>query len=224
MQHLVRKWQAVLQLEGCHANTETQVWYGSMVAFRAFFLLVVLGVGLSACASNRPVALFDLKAPDPVSVRDGTQRQLLVPKPVAVAAYDNERIVVRSGDLALEYFPDAQWADNLPGLLQARLVESFEKTGQVRAVGVPGQGLRIDAQIVTEIRHFEIDVSGSGTQARVGLFVKLMNDANGRIWATKHFEAVVPASTDSVEAGTAALNAAFGAVAVDIVAWTLTIL
>jgi cholesterol transport system auxiliary component len=185
--------------------------------------LIIMASALTACAGGEaPKALYDITAPRSIDTGGAsTGRQLLVPTPLAVSAYDTDRIVVRSGELALSYYPDAQWADRLPNLLRARLVESFEATGRVRAVGVPGQGLLINYQVISEIRAFDVQVQNGPTRAVVQITIKLMNDANGRIVDTKTFISEAPASSDSSEAGVNALNAAFDQVSGEIVRWTL---
>ncbi|MCB1507746.1 MAG: membrane integrity-associated transporter subunit PqiC [Hyphomicrobiaceae bacterium] len=189
----------------------------------SFLALALAGGTLSGCAGggSSSATIYDLTAPRQVEASGSTRRQLLVPSPIAVRAYASDRIVVRTGDATLAYFPDAQWSDDLPALLQARLVETFEASGRVRAVGRPGQGLLIDVQVVTEIRAFEIAVTDQGAVADVVLSVKLMNDANGRVIAARVFDALVPAANDGADAGAQALDAALDQVMSDIVRWAL---
>ena len=73
-----------------------------------------------------------------------------------------------------EYLAQSQGSDRLPRMVQLRLLQAFENTGRIGAVGVPGQGLAIDYQLVMEIRRFEIDVAGPATaRARCGALVQL---------------------------------------------------
>ncbi len=51
---------------------------------------------------------------------------------------------------------DAQWADNLPKLIQARLVQSFENAHQLGAVSRPLEQLTAEYRLETAIRSFQI--------------------------------------------------------------------
>lgn len=167
--------------------------------------------------------IYDLRAPADISVgQSRTSRQLLVAEPAAVRFYATDRIVVRDSEATLAYFPNALWSDALPNLLQARFAEALERTGRARAVGRPGQGLLIDTQLVPEIRAFEVVIGPSGNAvAEVDVALKVMNDANGRILASRDFAVQVPAATDSVDDGVAALNAALDEVLRDMVVFVL---
>ena len=180
-----------------------------------------LALGLGACASiipKTPDAIYDLSAPEAVDTRAGTRLQILVPEPNALKSLDTERIAARPSEMQYAYLAGAVWSDRLPRLVQTRLMETLQNTGRVKAVGVPGQGLRIDYQIVMDIRSFEI----SDGDAVVSLSVKLMNDRNGRVRATKIFGSRSPVqgggNDDYVAALDAAMDQSFG----DITRWVLS--
>ena len=75
--------------------------------------------------------------------------------------------------------------------MQARLAETFQRSGSFGGVGKPGEGLAIDYQIIAEIRAFEVRVDG-GERAEVELFVRILNDRNGVVRASKTFTASAP--------------------------------
>lgn len=188
--------------------------------------LVALGLlvaGLSGCALRPPSDTFDLTAKAATEVttsRAHTARlQLLVPTPSAIQVLDNRGIVVRLSGSELRYLANAQWSDLLPAVVQARLVAGLENTGLFGGVGMPGQGLAIDYQIVVEIREFAIDAAGPGT-ADVELSVKLLDDRTGVVRAQRLFASSVgvnPSASSGVLV--AALDKAFADVQADIVDW-----
>src|SRR5664279_3303938 len=53
--------------------------------------------------------------------------QLAVVTPTAVIALDTQRILMQTADGEAPAFPEARFADNLPVLFQARIVQAFEK-------------------------------------------------------------------------------------------------
>ncbi len=78
---------------------------------------------------------------------------------------------------------------------------------------------QIDYQVIAEIRAFDIRVDGGG-RASVEIFVKLLNDRNGVVRASRTFEASAPVSGAGNDAYIAALDRAFGEAANQIVDWT----
>jgi len=163
-----------------------------------------------------PSAIFDLSAPgDAVAARGGAQ--LLVPEPTAVHALDTDRIAARPNAAEYAYLPGAVWSDQLPKLLQARLVETLQNSGRARAVGVPGQGLLIDYQVVLDVRAFEYTPEG----AVADFVVRVMDDRNGRVFRSKSFRHVVPIAARGTLGIVQALDLAMDQCFVEIANWAL---
>jgi cholesterol transport system auxiliary component len=192
----------------------TNFCFGRALAVAAI-LAAALGTAGCVGGSNKALDTFDLAVP---AVQQGKRQQanvqILVAEPQALKILDSESIVVRENAASVAYLNGAQWADRLPKIVQSRLVQAFENSRRFGGVGRPGEGLAIDYQVLTDIRAFEID----GAKAVVRIFVKMLNDRNGDVVASKMFEAAVPAGTGN--AGIVnALDAAFASTAADIVAW-----
>lgn len=195
-----------------------------MIAFRASAGVALLGLLLTGCAAlsggrSKPLDTYELTAPAVSSRQAGGRTQVLVAEPLALKALDSQNIVISPSPGAIEYLGGAQWADRLPRIVQTRLVETFQRSGGFNGVGRPGEGLAIDYQIIVEIREFGITLDGSRS-AGVRLFVKLLNDRNGTVRATREFSERAPVSGTTNDAYVAALDAAFGAAAAEIVGWT----
>jgi cholesterol transport system auxiliary component len=126
--------------------------------------------------------------------------------------------VVRPGPGIVQYLKGAQWSDRLPKIVQARLAETFQSSGAFGGVGRPGEGLAINYQITTEIRAFDIKTGGGG-HAEVTLFARILDDRDGVVRAERVFSAQTPVSGSGNDAYAAALDAAFGTAATEIVAW-----
>ena len=205
----------VMGLSGMRQRRVGQRWRA--VGLGATFAVVL---GLGACASFLPKSpdnIYDLAAPDSVGPTSGTRLQILVPEPSALKSLDTERIAARPSDLEYAYLPKAVWTDRLPKLLQTKLMETLQNTGRVRAVGVPGQGLLIDYQIIMDIRAFEI----ADNEAVVSLSIKLLNDRNGRVRATRIVDARSPVSGSANGDYVGALNAAMNQAFSEIAKWVL---
>jgi cholesterol transport system auxiliary component len=186
------------------------------------FVAVLLSLGGCALLPGggpAPLDTFELTAPDMPSHAGRNRLQILIAEPSALKAIDGQNIVIKSGPGTIQYLKGAQWADRLPRIIQARLAETFQRSGAFGGVGKPGEGLAIDYQVVAEIRAFEVKV-GSGGSAHVELFVRLLNDRNGQVRASKLFSASTPVRGADNQAYRDAMDAAFGTVAAEIVTWT----
>ncbi|MBX3596392.1 MAG: membrane integrity-associated transporter subunit PqiC [Rhizobiaceae bacterium] len=196
-------------------------------AFRSCATIVALSLSVSGCAllgsKPKPLDTFELSAPAAESQKPRRGIQILVTEPSALKALDSQNIVVNPQPGSIEYLGGAQWADRLPKVVQARLAETFQKSGRFAGVGKPGEGLAIDYQIVSEIRTFEVRLGGQ-SRAHVTLFVRILNDRNGAVRAAKVFETEAPISGADNGAYVRGLNAAFGRAAIEIVDWTASII
>ncbi len=181
--------------------------------------LAALAGGCSLAAKPAP-ATFDLQAPTSFPSNIGaSSAQFAITEPTVVGALDSERIVVRPAPTEITYLAKVQWSDRAPKLIQARLIDSFQNSGRVRSVGMPGSVVVSDLGLVTDLRDFHIDAE-SGT-AVVAMNVQIVGEKSGRVVASKTFEARVPVAGDKADAMVAAINQAFETVATDIVVWTL---
>jgi len=200
----------------------------SLRGLRRALLVPMLAAGLSACASfgggGSVEAIYTLSAPEEISDLSGrSSAQILVATPLALEALNTNLIAVRPGPSTLSYYPNVQWADRLPNVFQAVLANAFENTGRVKAVGLPGQSLLINYQIVSEIRAFQAETTGSDS-AVVEVSVKILDDRNGRVRSSRVFRATQPISGDSVATAVGGLETANKAIVEEIVRWTLATL
>ena len=103
--------------------------------------------------------------------------------------------------------------------MQARLAETFQKSGRFGGVGKPGEGLAIDYQVIVDIRAFEVRVERARAPTS-NCSCKVLNDRNGEVRASRTFEASAPVGGSGNDAYVGALDAAFGEAAADIVKWS----
>jgi cholesterol transport system auxiliary component len=198
---------------------------GDVSVVRRFSRIVgatlVVALPLGACSglfSKGPPATFDLTAPRGERAGGVARGQLLVAEPSALAILDTERVVARPSSGQVAYLADVQWSDRLPRLLQARILQTFENSSRLRAVGRPGERLTGDFQLVTDIRGFHISAAAEPA-AEVEIAAKLVSDKTGRILGARVFRAVVPATATEGAAAVQAIDAAFGEVVRELVKW-----
>ncbi|MEM1365904.1 MAG: ABC-type transport auxiliary lipoprotein family protein [Pseudomonadota bacterium] len=183
----------------------------------------LVAMSLAGCSAlgggGADLDTYDISAPgDLSSISGSTGAQLLVPTPTSLKLLNSDRIVVRAAGNEVTYLPGIRLPDSLPNVLQLKLAETFVNTGRFGGVGLPGQGLLIDYQLITVVRAFEIRPSGGGFVARAEISAKLVNDRNGVVRAARVFVSEVLAAS-SGQAAAQALDSAFDTVAADITNW-----
>lgn len=205
-------------------QTPFRSWRASLV------LLFAAGLALSACAgvtgltggprlyTLTPKSTFDADLPR-------VDWQLLVEPPVTAAGLDTTRIALSRSPLTLDYFAGVSWADRAPLMVQRLLVESFENSGRIVAVGRDTVGLRADYLLKTELREFQAEYAGDPVttrpQVRVRLNAKLVGMPRRAIVASETFEAVVPVRGNQFEDIVTAFDDALGQVLKGTVQWAL---
>jgi cholesterol transport system auxiliary component len=190
---------------------------------------LALLTALTACGVlprvNEPVNLYTLtpKTTFPESL-PRVDWQVVVEAPVAAASLDTPRIALQRTPLTFEYYADAAWTDNAPAMVQTLLIESFESTRRVPAVGREAIGLRPDYVLKTDLREFEA-VYGGGNPAPtvwVRMNAKLVKMPERRIIASETHEAKIPAGGTKLTDIVAAFDDALGQVLKEIVIFTLS--
>ncbi len=179
--------------------------------------------GLLAGAPNRqlyrlsPTLAFPARLPHVAA-------QLLVATPTAPGGLDTERIALSRSPVSLDYFADAQWPDRAPYLVQTALVEGFEKSAAIPAVGPDNGGLHADFVLDTAISHFEAIYNSPNGPPRisVALDAKLVRMPERRIVAQTSVSRQQSAATNSVPDIVGAFDRALGSAVEDVVTWTVT--
>lgn len=177
-------------------------------------------LALAACGSA-PRTTFDLARPaDATHAARSLRAALAVAEPVATLPIDSDRIVVRAGPQDVSYLAGAQWADRLPRLVQARLIESFDRGALAGGAGRPGEGQ--EHALLTEIRRFEIDLGRQ--EAIVEIAARIVDERGGQARgdqarAGRVFEASAPAPLATGREAARALDDALEAVLAQIASW-----
>ena len=170
---------------------------------------------LAGCAGSPPTTYDIVAARSFAASPKSAKYQLVVSEPVAVQQLDTNRIMVKPSADKVSYYKGVAWSDRLPRLVQARMVETIQNSGAVKAVGTTNG----DYTLATELRSFQIDVSGGRAAAEVELFAKLVNNNSGKVVASKGFSTRVASNSDEPSQAVATLNQAFTEVMQDISTW-----
>jgi phospholipid/cholesterol/gamma-HCH transport system substrate-binding protein len=148
--------------------------------------------------------------------------QLVVRDPTAPIALDTQKILARGDSGGSEPVAGGQWSDNLPKLVQARVIQSFENAGLLRSVDRPIEALNAEYQLLIDIRSFQISTSPEPV-ADVEFTAKILG-ADGKIIEARTFHATAPVKGKDVSGAAAALGEAFQKAATELVSWVVTII
>ncbi|MBD2746278.1 membrane integrity-associated transporter subunit PqiC [Microvirga sp. BT688] len=178
--------------------------------------VALLAALTGACSSGPPPATFDLSAPS-ARIRGAAGVQVLVNEPAALQQLSTQQILVKDASGSVSFIGGGQWADNLPRLVQTRLINTFENASQLRGVSRPSSGAVADVQLISELRRFEIATPDN--QAVAEISVKIVSDRDGRIVNGRIFRTSVPTSAVDAPNAARALDEALSVVMLDIVRW-----
>jgi phospholipid/cholesterol/gamma-HCH transport system substrate-binding protein len=172
-----------------------------------------------ADAIKNPATSYDLAVPATVTGMGGTDiLPLAVADPTALIILDSQKIIVRSASGARTQMPGgAQWADTLPKLLQARILQTLENAASPKKIVRTGDNLAVDRQLLLDIRSFDLVVTENPV-ALIEIAAKVVADGN-RVIGAQTFTATAPAASLDGSGASAAFNKAFGEVAAALVAW-----
>lgn len=190
---------------------------------RLLALSVLVACALSGCSSigsliaTKPSPAYDLVAAQNFPRHGGLGGPISIAEPTALSALDGDRIVVRPSPDQAAALAGAQWADRLPKLVQARLLQSFENAKLMRWVGRPADRIATDFTLISNLRAFEISLVDHS--AEVEIAVKIVNAHSGHIVAARVFRVETPANSTAGPEAAAALNVAFAKAEREIVMW-----
>lgn len=148
--------------------------------------------------------------------------QLVIDPPQAPASLDTVHIALRKTPVELEYYAMAEWTDRLPSMVQTLLIESFENTGKIVAVGRQSVELRADYTLQTEIRHFQVEREAGRSTPHVRLIARLIKMPAREITGEHTCDYKTDAESDTLESVVEAYNEVLGRCIRRIVEWTLT--
>lgn len=196
--------------------------------------LTLIAVALGGCAglgtlqqASKPNDLYLLTPKSTfASSLPRIQMQIVVEEPTATAAVNTDQIAVQPTPLQVQYLPRARWVDRAPLIVQALLVESYENSGKVAAVGRSTVGLRADYIIVPDLREFQGIVTAETENSKtvrvdVRMNIKIVDAFEDKIIASSSFQEKVVAASDQTADLVNAFDLALGRAMRDSVEWSV---
>lgn len=196
---------------------------------RSILAAVVLAIPLAGCSG-----IFNNKTPtqiimpqvqvEPDPSWPQVAWQLTVMHPSTNDMLDSRRMAVSPSPGHIEVYKGVAWNNTITDLVQDAVVQGFEDSGKVIAVGHQTSGLNTDFALQIDIRDYQAVYHDAGAppDVLVTINARLINYATSRAIASHTFRQVVPASGTGVPAVAHAFDTALGAVIHDLIGWTLS--
>jgi len=169
-------------------------------------------------AAVAPKLAYNLRAPDNFpDPRKAIKGQIAIPVPTAVVMLETQKMLFSPSQDDPD-FQTFQWADSVPQLLQAKLIQSFENYDIAHAPLRPIDGLEADDQLLIDVRTFEIKTDPSLT-VEIGFSARIIAK-NGHLVASRVFQQSQKLDKLDPLSAVAAFNEAFARIATDLITWT----
>jgi phospholipid/cholesterol/gamma-HCH transport system substrate-binding protein len=170
--------------------------------------------------SQAQIPTYDLVAasdfpPPPV---EAPSWMLVVPEPTTLMGFNTDKILLQPASGESVPLENARWSDNLPVLLQAKVIQSFENAGYTKEVSRTREGVTGNYQLLIDIRRFHVATSGNA-ETEIDFVAKLL-DQDGKIIDAREFGATAPASASDAKAYVSAFNDALGKLLTDLIDWS----
>ena len=168
------------------------------------------------------MTIYDIQIPaDFGAPKKPLNEQLVMPTPTAILQLDTQRFLL-APNKELPGFANAQWADSIPKMLQAKLIQSFENYdvdhAPLRSTDTPGT----NPQLLVDVRTFQINTDDELT-AEIGFSARVLNK-DGQVVASRLFQQRRRLDKPDPASAVAAFNEAFGNAATDLITWTAGVL
>jgi phospholipid/cholesterol/gamma-HCH transport system substrate-binding protein len=143
--------------------------------------------------------------------------QWAIPEPTAVAMLETQRFLF-SPPTEHPEFAEALWADAIPKLLQAKLIESFENYDIAHAPLRGADVAQTDFQLLIDLRRFQISAE-SEPKVVIALSARIV-EKDGKVIAAGLFEESEKLDRIEPAAAVTSFNNAFDRIARALIAWT----
>jgi phospholipid/cholesterol/gamma-HCH transport system substrate-binding protein len=178
---------------------------------------------MTGAGGNGDLPIYDLPAASGFDQNaKAMPTQLVVEEPSVSLALNTDKLQKAVGANKLRNMGNGHWADNLPNLVQARIIQSFENAGYINKVLRPSDAIDPPAKLLLDIRKFHI--GGGASPVAVIDFTARLVDGNGKIIAARPFNGEKPASpaaAENIEDAAAAMGQVFARLEKELIGWTL---
>jgi phospholipid/cholesterol/gamma-HCH transport system substrate-binding protein len=167
------------------------------------------------------IPVYDLMIPDDFQLPSSKPSwQLVVGEPTVVLSLNSDKVFQQIKDGSWVPFADARWSDNLPNLIQTKIIQSFENAGLIGAVLRPADALDPQFRLITDIRTFHFQKTESPLIV-FDLVAKIV-DRDGVIVSSRRFRLESPVAILNEQEVIKAFGKVFSSVVKELVNWSVT--
>ena len=184
-------------------------------------VVLVLGACSSLTGKREPFTVYSPRYTPPADAAKAppVPWQLTIDTPIAGDALDTSRMLVMPTPGAIETYKGGRWADTMPLMLRALLIQAFQDSGRIAGVGATAAGLHADFSIAIDLHDFETQYRDGAPHAVIRLNAKLNDISVNRVRAARMFEADEPLSGTQASDASAAFERALDQMLPQMVAW-----
>jgi phospholipid/cholesterol/gamma-HCH transport system substrate-binding protein len=170
--------------------------------------------------SQADIPVYDLTAATslPPAPEEEPSWLLVVPEPTTLMGFNTDKILLQPSEGESVPVANARWGDNLPILVQAKVIQSFENAGYAKSVSRTRDGVAGDYQLLLDIRNFQISTASQPAAAEIDFIAKLV-DKDGKIVNAGTFQGSAPVNGTDAQAYVKAVDEVFAKLVGDLVAW-----
>jgi phospholipid/cholesterol/gamma-HCH transport system substrate-binding protein len=163
--------------------------------------------------------IFDLPLPAASTPPSVPAWQLVISEPSVLLSLNTDKILGLTEVNTLSPISGGRWADNLPNLIQGKIVQSFENAGYTDHVLRPADAPDPEYRLVLDIRTFGLSLIGE-PEAQIDFVARILN-RDGAVVTSRQFSATEPSSGKDAPAAASALGTAFERVSNELMQWTV---
>jgi cholesterol transport system auxiliary component len=145
---------------------------------------------------------------------------LIIAEPTAEGAIESTRIAILV-EGRIDRLAGAVWSDRPSAMLQFAMVQAFQSSGKVKAVGTDRDDLPGRYQLQSTLDAFHLEPEAAGHVAVVSLHVRLLGLPAREVAGGQRFTRRVAATAATNDAAVTAFDEAVAGVLDELVAWTL---
>jgi phospholipid/cholesterol/gamma-HCH transport system substrate-binding protein len=168
---------------------------------------------------EKEAGLYDLLAPSSFQLDTAdVEWQLVVSEPTVVLSLNTDKILELKSDAVWKPFDKARWTDNLPNLMQSKLVQGFENAGLGKQILRSADAFDPENKLSIDIRLFHY--RSFGEPAVVGDIVAKIVGNDGSVTDAKRFQMELPIATKTDADIANKMNELFSIMSSEIINWS----
>lgn len=167
-----------------------------------------------------PEQLTDLLAPTDFDLeRETVEWTLAIGEPNVLLSLNTDRLLTMVTPVRWGRLNGVKWTDNLPNLVQAKLVQAFENAGYGNAVLRSADALDAPFRMAMEIRYFHYR-EGDKPAGVLDFYARIVDEFGGPV-AARQFKREVSIDAEAPAEIADAMGTLFTQTAAEIVSWTV---